>query len=79
MDFNWMVDQFNSTSFRYFKEREMIFLQVTRSAVEMADIFRAEGKIYVVLTVLGIIFGGLLAYLIYLDKKINRLEKRNKE
>jgi|TARA_B110000259_G_C13887199_1_gene351420 CcmD family protein len=57
----------------------MIFLQVTRSAVEMADIFRAEGKIYVVLTVLGIIFGGLLAYLIYLDKKINRLEKRNKE
>lgn len=57
----------------------MIFLQVTRSAVEMADIFRAEGKIYVVLTVLGIIFGGLLAYLIYLDKKIKRLEKRNKE
>tara|TARA_B100000768_G_scaffold180930_1_gene202228 strand:- start:635 stop:808 length:174 start_codon:yes stop_codon:yes gene_type:complete len=57
----------------------MIFLQTTRSAIEMADIFRADGKIYVVIAVLGIIFVGLITYLIYLDKKIGRLEKRNKE
>jgi CcmD family protein len=57
----------------------MIFLQATRSAVEMADAFRADGKIYVVIAVLGIIFVGLITYLIYLDKKISRLEKRNRE
>jgi CcmD family protein len=57
----------------------MIFLQATRSAVVMADIFRADGNIYVVIAVLGIIFVGLITYLIYLDKKISRLEKRNRE
>ena len=57
----------------------MIFLQATLSAVEMADTFRADGKIYVVIAVLGIIFVGLIIYLIYLDKKISRLEKRNRE
>ena len=57
----------------------MIFLQATRSAVEMADTFRADGKIYVVIAVLGIILVGLITYLIYLDKKISRLEKRNRE
>ena len=57
----------------------MIFLQATRSAVEMADTFRADGKIYVVIAVLGILFVGLITYLIYLDKKISRLEKRNRE
>jgi CcmD family protein len=45
----------------------------------MADAFRADGKIYVVIAVLGIIFVGLVTYLIYLDKKISRLEKRNRE
>jgi hypothetical protein len=45
----------------------------------MADIFRADGKIYVVLVVLGIIFGGLTLYLIYLDRKISRLERDQKK
>lgn len=47
--------------------------------VEMADTLRSNGKIYVVVTVLCIIFVGIVAYLIHLDRKIGKLEKeRNK-
>ncbi|GAA4463737.1 hypothetical protein GCM10023093_12850 [Nemorincola caseinilytica] len=42
---------------------------------EMADKMRAEGKIYVVVVVLATIFAGIFSYLIYLDRKITRLEK----
>lgn len=45
------------------------------TSVEMADTFRADGKIYVVITVIAIILIGLLIYLILLDKKIGKLEK----
>jgi CcmD family protein len=43
--------------------------------VEMAGKFRADGKIYVVITVLLIILLGLFLYVFRLDRKINRLEK----
>jgi hypothetical protein len=45
------------------------------SKVEMADQFRANGKIYVVIAVLVTILLGLFVYVIRLDKKISRLEK----
>lgn len=44
--------------------------------VQMADGLRASGKIYVVVAVVVTIVLGLLAYLISLDKKISRLEKK---
>lgn len=47
----------------------------TNEKVEMADQFRADGKIYVVITVVAIILTGLLVYLISLDKKIGKMEK----
>ena len=43
--------------------------------VEMADTFRSEGKIYVVVAVMAIIAVGLFGYLFYLDKKVSKLEK----
>ena len=43
--------------------------------VEMADRLRADGKIYVVVAVLVTIFLGIIAYVIRLERKINRLEK----
>ena len=43
--------------------------------VNMADTFRAEGKIYVVVGVLMIIFLGIAFYLFNLDRKISKLEK----
>lgn len=44
--------------------------------VEMADAFRSDGKIYVVITVISIIFVCLIGYLIYIDTKLRKLEKK---
>lgn len=46
--------------------------------VAMADELRANGKIYVVVLIIGIIFAGIIAYLIHLDRKISKLEKQQK-
>jgi hypothetical protein len=43
--------------------------------VEMADKFREDGKIYVVVTVVLIILLGMLFYIFTLEKKISRIEK----
>lgn len=42
---------------------------------EMADAFRADGKIYVVVAVVLIVLAGLITYLFLLDRKMTRLEK----
>lgn len=44
--------------------------------IEMADTMRSEGKIYVVVTILLLIFAGLIGYLVLLDRKITRIEKK---
>ncbi len=36
---------------------------------------RAEGKIYVVVTIILIVLAGLIFYLFLLDKKVKKLEK----
>lgn len=46
--------------------------------VEMADKFREDGKIYVVITVFAIILTGLFVYVFLLDRKIGKLEKEEK-
>jgi len=43
--------------------------------VEMADRMRADGKIYVVVSVVGILLAGVLIYTIAIDRKLGRLEK----
>jgi heme/copper-type cytochrome/quinol oxidase subunit 2 len=43
---------------------------------EMADKFREEGKIYIVVLIIVIILSGLFFYLVSLDKKITNLEKQ---
>jgi len=43
--------------------------------VEMADIMRSNGKIYVVVAVIAIIFIGLMVYLYRIDKRVNKLEE----
>lgn len=45
------------------------------NSVEMADTFRKEGKIYVVVGTLGTVLAGIIVYLIMLDRKITKLEK----
>lgn len=46
--------------------------------VEMADSLRESGKIYVVVIIIAIIFLGIVAYLVNLDRKIAKLEKEKK-
>ena len=43
--------------------------------VKMADMMRENGKIYVVIAVMLTILGGLVLYLVRLDRKISKLEK----
>ena len=51
------------------------FAQETLPSPEMADTFRSEGKIYVVIAVLAIVFVCIVGYLIYIDIKLKKLEK----
>lgn len=43
---------------------------------EMADVMRSEGKIYVVVAIMLVIFLGLIGFLILTDRKVSNLEKR---
>lgn len=43
--------------------------------VEMADVMRSNGKIYVVVATLSLILIVVLGYLVSLDLKIRKLEK----
>lgn len=45
------------------------------SAVEMADVMHSNGKIYVVVAVVMIIFLGIVVNMIRLEKKMNKIEK----
>ncbi len=47
--------------------------------VEMADTMRSEGKIYVVVSIILVILGGLIFYLYTIDRKATRLEKKADE
>lgn len=48
-------------------------------AVEMATGLYQSGKIYVVVTVISVIFIGIVTYLVMLDRKISKLEKEIKK
>lgn len=56
-----------------------ILLSAQSTEPEMADTFRAEGKIYVVVSVCLIVLFGLIAYLTGLDRRLRRLEETNKK
>jgi CcmD family protein len=53
--------------------------QENNATVEMADVMRSNGKIYVVVGVILIIFFGIVTYLVVLNKKINNLEAKLKK
>jgi K+-transporting ATPase A subunit len=63
---------------RYFSLIALILITFAAKAqtIEMADTMRSEGKIYVVIAVLGIILFGLIAYLISIDRKLSKVEKQ---
>ena len=57
----------------------LIGTQFAQAQVEMADDFRGEGKIYVVIAIILIILAGFFFLLFKLDKRSKRLEKEIEE
>ncbi len=56
-----------------------MLLSAQGSDVEMADTLRSNGKIFVVIGVIGIILFGILIFLLLIDKKVRNLEKSQKK
>ena len=50
-----------------------VFAQVS-DKVEMADVLRSSGKIYVVVAVASVIFIGLALYLFSIDRRLKKVE-----
>jgi CcmD family protein len=55
-----------------------VLLAQNDGQIEMADTMRTEGKIYVVVLVVAIVFTGLVLFAINSDRKIAKLEKEIK-
>jgi len=55
-----------------------VVAQSVNDQVEMADAMHANGKIYVVVTVLAVVFIGIVIFLISIDRKLSRLERKQK-
>jgi tRNA(Phe) wybutosine-synthesizing methylase Tyw3 len=55
------------------------FAQNKNTTIEMADALQQNGKIYVVVAVLLIIFAGIIVFLMGMDKKISRMESALEE
>lgn len=53
--------------------------QTPANAVEMDDALHANGKIYVVVIVLALVFVGIIAYLVSIDRKVSKIEKEMRE
>ncbi|UZR93245.1 CcmD family protein [Chondrinema litorale] len=47
----------------------------SNNEIEMADVMRSNGKIYIVVATVFSLFAGIVVYLVMLDKKIGALEK----
>ncbi len=65
-------------AFQYFLSTILFLLMSSfgASAQDMATEMRSNGKIYVVVFVLATIFAGIFAFLIYLERKIKKLETK---
>ena len=55
----------------------MLSAQETLKQPEMADLMRSNGKIYVVVAVIMLIFLGIVFYLFRLERKMDKMEKEN--
>jgi CcmD family protein len=47
------------------------------NGVDMADALRSSGKIYVVVSVISVVFIGLAIYLFSIDSRLKKIEKQN--
>lgn len=52
-----------------------LFAQAGDTSVEMADKLRADGKIWVVVAVVAVVFAGIAINLLRIDSKLKKIEK----
>lgn len=61
----------------YAQEKQKITQEdYVNSDIEMADVMRSNGKIYIVVATIIALFSGFTVYLISIDKKIGKLEEK---
>lgn len=73
----WFIVLFLLVSLQGFAQEKIAITEddYNNSKIEMADVMRSDGKIYVLVGIIGIVFAGILVYVIATDRKISRLEK----
>ena len=82
--FNLIMRQFDNLKMKRFFLFNFAFFILNsafaqpQAEAQMADGFRADGKIYVVVLVLSVVFACLATYLIIIDRKLKKLEEKNK-
>jgi len=52
-----------------------LFAQATENAVPMADKLREDGKIWVVVAVIAIVFLGIAVNMLRIDSRVSKIEK----
>lgn len=77
----WLIVLFLLISLEGIAQEKIVITEddYQNSRVEMADVMRSEGKIYVLVGIIGIVFAGILVYVIATDKKVGKLEKLLKD
>jgi CcmD family protein len=77
----WFIILFLLISFQGMAQEKIAITEedYNNSKIEMADVMRSEGKIYVLVGVIGIVFAGILVYIINTDRKVSSLKKLLKE
>lgn len=55
----------------------LAFTSTRAQEIAMADEMRSNGKIFVVVAVIALVFIGVVGYLIHLDQKVKKLEKED--
>ncbi|NIJ52050.1 CcmD family protein [Dyadobacter arcticus] len=52
-----------------------LIAQASENSVEMADKLRADGKIWVVVAVIAVVFAGIAINMLRIDSKLKKIEK----
>ena len=55
----------------------LAFTSTRAQKIAMADEMRSNGKIFVVVGVIALVFLGVVGYLIHLDQRVKKLEKED--
>jgi ABC-type amino acid transport system permease subunit len=61
------------------QKTEIVEEDYANDRIEMADAMRSDGKIYVLVAIIVMLFAGFMIYAIMTERKVKKLEKSLKE